>query len=40
MRDRIPGACLEIIEEAGHTPHLEQPDAFDGAALPFLLNKN
>ncbi len=37
MRDRIPGARLEIIEDAGHTPHLEQPDAFNAVALPFLL---
>ena len=37
MRDRIAGARLDIIEEAGHTPHLERPDAFHKIALPFLL---
>lgn len=37
MRDRIPGAQLAVIEEAGHTPHLEQPRAFHEIALPFLL---
>lgn len=26
-RDAIPGARLEIIERAGHFPHLEQPEA-------------
>jgi 3-oxoadipate enol-lactonase len=39
MRDRIPGARLEIIEEAGHTPQLEAPDAFHAVALPFLLGQ-
>ena len=24
----IPGACFEVIEDGGHFPHLEQPDAF------------
>jgi pimeloyl-ACP methyl ester carboxylesterase len=36
MRDRIPGATLAVIEDAGHTPQLEQPAAFHEAALPFL----
>jgi pimeloyl-ACP methyl ester carboxylesterase len=36
MRDRIPGATLVVIEDAGHTPQLEQADAFHDAALPFL----
>ena len=40
MRKRIAGARLEIIAEAGHTPQLEQSDAFHAVALPFLLNKN
>lgn len=35
MRDRIPGARLEIVD-AGHTPQLEAPDAFREVALPFL----
>jgi len=37
MRDRIAGARAAIIEESGHTPHLEQPGAFQEIALPFLL---
>jgi pimeloyl-ACP methyl ester carboxylesterase len=37
MRDRIPGAVLAVIEDAGHTPQLEQADAFDRVALPFLI---
>jgi pimeloyl-ACP methyl ester carboxylesterase len=37
MRERIPGARLEVLERAGHTPQLEEPDAFHALALPFLL---
>ncbi len=37
MRDRIAGSRLEIIEDAGHTPHLEQPDNFHRIAMPFLV---
>jgi pimeloyl-ACP methyl ester carboxylesterase len=40
MRKRIAGSRLEVIEEAGHTPQLEQPDAFHAVALPFLLGKS
>ena len=32
----IPGARLEIIDRAGHTPHEEQPRAFRRIALDFL----
>jgi 3-oxoadipate enol-lactonase len=38
MRDRIPGATLAVVEDAGHTPQLERPDAFHDLALPFLLD--
>jgi pimeloyl-ACP methyl ester carboxylesterase len=31
----IPGARFEIIERAGHFPHLEQPREFAGGALAF-----
>jgi pimeloyl-ACP methyl ester carboxylesterase len=37
MRERIPGATLAVIEDAGHTPQLEQANAFHEVALPFLL---
>jgi pimeloyl-ACP methyl ester carboxylesterase len=36
MRDRIPGARLAILENSGHTPQLEEPEAFHALALPFL----
>ena len=37
MRDRIAGSVLAVIEDAGHTPQLEQPERFHEVALPFLL---
>ena len=37
MRDRILGARLAVLENSGHTPHLEEPEAFHRIALPFLL---
>lgn len=33
---RIPGARLEIIDRAGHTPHEEQPRGFRRLATEFL----
>ena len=36
MAERIPGARLEIIPEAGHLPNLEQPDGFNGCLDRFL----
>jgi 3-oxoadipate enol-lactonase len=39
MRDRITGSRLEILEESGHTPQLEQPEAFHDIALPFLSHR-
>jgi 2-succinyl-6-hydroxy-2,4-cyclohexadiene-1-carboxylate synthase len=33
---RIPNARLEIVERAGHTPHLERPEAFASLVLDFL----
>jgi pimeloyl-ACP methyl ester carboxylesterase len=39
MRDRIPGARLEILEGSGHTPQLEEPEAFHALVLPFLLGR-
>ena len=37
MQSALPNARLEVIEDAGHTPQLEQPDRFHEIALPFLL---
>jgi 3-oxoadipate enol-lactonase len=37
MCERIPGARLEVLENCGHTPQLEEPEAFHHIALPFLL---
>jgi pimeloyl-ACP methyl ester carboxylesterase len=35
-RDAIPGSRLEIIERAGHLPHVEQPEAFLERVRAFL----
>lgn len=35
----IPGSSLVIIKEAGHTPHEEQPRAFNKALASFLKSK-
>lgn len=35
MADRIPGARLEIIPNAGHLPNLEQPELFNDALWRF-----
>jgi 3-oxoadipate enol-lactonase len=37
MARRIPGARLAVVRGAGHLSNLEQPQAFDAAVLPFLL---
>ena len=36
MGQAIPGARVEIIEDAGHCAHLEQPAAFNAVLLDFL----
>jgi pimeloyl-ACP methyl ester carboxylesterase len=36
MRDRIPGATLAVIDEAGHLPNLEQAAAFNAVLRRFL----
>ena len=37
MQQRIRGARFEIVEQAGHTPQLEDPTTFHEIALPFLI---
>ena len=37
MQARLADARLEVLEGSGHTPQLEEPDAFHRLALPFLL---
>lgn len=36
MADLIPGAVLEVIEDAGHLPTLEQPEATTDALIRWL----
>jgi pimeloyl-ACP methyl ester carboxylesterase len=35
-RDAVPGARLQVIERAGHFPHLEQSEALVGRVRKFL----
>ncbi len=37
MQARLSDARLAVLEGSGHTPQLEEPDAFHRLALPFLL---
>ncbi len=37
MAARIPGAQLTVIKGAGHLSNIEQPELFNEATLPFLL---
>ena len=36
MAKKIPGARLEVIEDAGHSSNLDQPEAFNRVLLDFL----
>ena len=36
MHRMLPGSELVVIDQAGHTPHEEQPERFLEATLPFL----
>ena len=36
MQAAIAGARLEVLEGSGHTPQLEEPEAFHQHAMPFL----
>lgn len=36
---QIPGATLTVIPEAGHLSNIEQPGAFNAAALAFLIRQ-
>lgn len=39
MSRRVPDCRLAVLEHSGHTPQLEQPDAFHDLAMPFLLSE-
>jgi 2-succinyl-6-hydroxy-2,4-cyclohexadiene-1-carboxylate synthase len=36
MQSRMPGAVLEVVDGAGHSVHLEQPETFRRLVLDFL----
>jgi pimeloyl-ACP methyl ester carboxylesterase len=36
MATKIPDARLAVIPAAGHSPNLDQPDAFEAAVRSFL----
>jgi hypothetical protein len=36
MAARMPDARLEVVPDAGHTVHLEQPAAYERAILEFF----
>lgn len=36
LHERVPGSRLVLVEQAGHLPQVEQPQAFLDALLPFL----
>jgi len=39
MAGAMPQATVAIIPDAGHAPHLEQPEAFTEAVLGFLVGE-
>jgi pimeloyl-ACP methyl ester carboxylesterase len=39
MCERIARSRLKVLEESGHTPHLEQPEEFHEIVMPFLLGE-
>ena len=36
MAEKIPGAVLEVIADAGHSPNADQPEEFARATSAFL----
>jgi pimeloyl-ACP methyl ester carboxylesterase len=36
VADRIPGATLEVLDDAGHSPYFEYPERWLGTVAPFL----
>jgi pimeloyl-ACP methyl ester carboxylesterase len=36
LAEAIPGARLEIVPEAGHSPQLERPELFNAALSAYL----
>ncbi len=39
MAERIPGAELVVLPDAGHASNMEQPEAFNAAVLDFLARR-
>ena len=39
MCEHMPNARLAVLENSGHTPQLEEPEAFYRAVMPFLLDR-
>jgi pimeloyl-ACP methyl ester carboxylesterase len=38
MCTQMPDAELVILEQSGHTPQIEEPEAFDRVVIPFVLD--
>jgi len=38
LAKQIPEAKLVVFEESGHSPHLEEPEAFNAALAEFLVH--
>ena len=36
LQRRVPGAELMVVPDAGHCPHIEQPDLFNRRVIDFL----
>jgi pimeloyl-ACP methyl ester carboxylesterase len=37
---RLPSARIELVKEAGHAPHLEQPEATAGLVQAFFSTRD
>ncbi len=36
LQEQVPGSALHVVKNAGHCPHLDEPDEFNGVLLNFL----